>query len=149
MNKKAQGLSVTTIILVILGIIVLVILVLGFTVGWSKMKSWIVSSNNVDTIVNQCDIACSMGQTYGFCSEKRELKTEDETLKDTTCYVLAKKKTQYGIKECPAIKCGFYDDLKSAKAECSEEGETINYIDDLKIESYVCNAEDITTTTTP
>ena len=54
MNKKGQEMSVTAIILIILGLIVLVVLILGFTVGWSQIKEWIISlqtkSNSVKSI---------------------------------------------------------------------------------------------------
>ena len=57
--------STTTIILLILGVIVLVVLILGFTIGWNKIVPWI-SSNNVNTIVTSCDAACATGDKYGF-----------------------------------------------------------------------------------
>lgn len=40
LNKKAQGMSTSTIILLILGIVILVILILGFTLGWDKIAPW-------------------------------------------------------------------------------------------------------------
>jgi len=40
LNKKAQGMSTSTIILLILRIVILVILILGFTLGWDKIAPW-------------------------------------------------------------------------------------------------------------
>jgi len=66
-NKKAQEMSVTTIILIVLGIFILVVLILGFTRGWGNIKDWIIPSNNVKTIADSCKIACGTDQVYSYC----------------------------------------------------------------------------------
>jgi len=99
-NKRGQGLSTNAIILIVLGVLVLVVLIVGFTMGWDRIAPWL-SSNNVDTIAQQCGIACSTNAQYEFCSVKRELKA-DETLKDVTCYYLSEKEN-YGVGKCSAI----------------------------------------------
>ncbi len=106
-GKKAQGLSITTIILIILGVIVLVMLIVGFTMGWSGIKDWIAPSNNVQQIVSQCEIACATGGKYDFCSELRTLKIKGDDIEDTNCYALATNSdyAKYGIDECKAITC--------------------------------------------
>jgi len=142
-DKRAQGMSITTIILIILGLIVLVVLIVGFTAGWTNIKEFIAPSNNVDKIVQQCSIACSTNQKFAFCSEKRELKSVDEKLEDVTCYSLAEKKRVYGIEKCPVIDCGIYNTLELAKSACSEEGEELQYLDELKVATYSCTGEDI------
>lgn len=119
-NKKAQGLSITTIILIILGVIVLVMLIVGFTMGWGNLKDWIAPSNNVQQIVSQCEIACATGGKYDFCFAKRELKSEDEKLEEVSCYTLSKKRSQYGVGDCSAISCGIYDDAVIASEKCEE-----------------------------
>ncbi len=68
--------STNTIILLILGIVVLVVLILGFTTGWDKLAPWL-SGNNVDTIVTACEAACTMGSQYDFCTFERDLKASD------------------------------------------------------------------------
>ena len=37
LNKKGQDLSIGTLILIVLGIVVLVLLILGFTLGWGNL----------------------------------------------------------------------------------------------------------------
>jgi hypothetical protein len=76
MNKRGQDLSTSTIILIILGIAVLVILIIGFTIGWQKVVPWL-SSNNVDTVVNQCQASCTTSDTYGYCGLNRTLTASD------------------------------------------------------------------------
>lgn len=103
-DKRGQGLSTNAIILIILGVVVLVILIAGFTVGWKTLLPFL-STDNVDTIVKACATACATDSVYSYCSKQRELETEDETLKDVTCYYLSKKQTKYGIEECSSITC--------------------------------------------
>jgi hypothetical protein len=117
-NKRGQGLSTNAIILIILGVVVLVVLIIGFTVGWDKIAPWI-SSNNVDTIAQQCEVACSTGSVYDYCSMKRTLKVEGKEDITKTCYELATNTSydSYGIDECPTLE---------NKGECktTSEGES-------------------------
>ena len=139
-NKKAQGMSVTTIILIVLGLFVLVALIVGFTMGWGNIKEWIAPSSNVDKIVQQCSIACGTNQKFSFCSEKRELKSNDGNLEDVTCYYLAEKKSVYGIERCsPAINCntGIFKDADEAKGECKDAGGADAKADDYGVQYLV------------
>ena len=77
MNKRGQGLSVNAIILIILGVFVLAMLIIGFTVGYGTLKDKLVPSNNVKTIVDACSIACATHSQYDFCTAPRELKADD------------------------------------------------------------------------
>jgi len=110
-NKRGQGLSTNTIILLILGIVILVVLILGFTMGWSKLLPFI-KSNNVGNIVNACQLACSNGETgkYDFCSLPRNLNDGEKEIKGVTCDALSidDETTDYeiyDIKKCPGITC--------------------------------------------
>lgn len=109
-SKRGQGLSVNAIILIVLGIVVLVIMILGFTLGWSKILPFL-GKNNVKNIVQSCQIACTTESVYDFCLFKRDLK-EEVNLKDVTCNYLLKNQTKYGVAECP-ISC---DDILIVKA---------------------------------
>lgn len=107
-NKRGQGLSTSTIILLILGIAVLVVLILGFTLGWEKLAPWL-SSNNVNTIVNQCQIACTTSDVYGYCSQERILKSDDlpDGIKEVTnnCKFFSETENykKYNVGECPEL----------------------------------------------
>ena len=145
-NKRGQGLSTNAIILIVLGVIVLVVLIVGFTVGWRNIAPWI-SSNNVDTIADQCETSCITHGSYDFCIRKRELKADDQTLTDVTCNYLNQKQPQYGIKSCSAIPCDnvvFVTDVASTAALNSKcegnEGKTIQILIEKKLESYNCPA---------
>jgi len=103
-NKRGQGLSVNAIILIILAVVVLVMLIIGFTAGWDQLAPW-VPSNNVDTIVQQCGIVCSTAKIYDYCSVNRTLKAEDldEDLVKT-CNQFALNYPGYGIANCSAAQ---------------------------------------------
>ena len=111
-NKRGQGLSTNAIILIILGIIVLVMLVLGFTIGWSRLLPFL-SRENVDSVVNGCVAACSSNSVYGFCTQLRELTDAEGNTIEATCKDFATEKDEagdlkyekYGIADCPSIPC--------------------------------------------
>tara|TARA_Y100000310_G_scaffold162298_1_gene162297 strand:+ start:748 stop:1251 length:504 start_codon:yes stop_codon:yes gene_type:complete len=107
MNKRGQGLSTNAIVLIVLGVIVLAVLILGFTMGWKNIAPWIGGGNNVDEIGDACSIACSTKSKYDFCSVERELNDgQGNDFKDVTCNYLAQKQPSYGIDTCSPIDCG-------------------------------------------
>lgn len=115
LNKRGQEMSTNTIILVILGVIVLVVLILGFTLGWDRIVPWVFSKNNVNTIVSVCGAACGTQSAYDFCVFERTLKAEDlpggvKEVKGTCNYFATEKDEQgeliyvkYGINDCPGL----------------------------------------------
>ena len=102
-NKKGQGMSTSTIILLILGLVILVVLVLGFSLGWNKLAPWI-NSNNLETIKTSCGAACSTGSTYDFCNFPREVKDGVNKKFESTCKSLSTEEQYvsrgYGIEPC-------------------------------------------------
>ncbi len=107
-NRRGQGLSTNAIILIILGVVVLIVLILGFTMGWKKILPF-VSTNNVETIKTSCDIACSTNSAFDYCSVEREVKDGTNDNFEDTCYNLANSEgystRNYGIAVCPSITC--------------------------------------------
>ncbi len=157
LNKRGQGLSTNAIILIILGVVVLVILIIGFTLGWGTLKDRITGGgNNVDDVVQECSSACATLSRYSYCSAKKELKTEDETLTNVTCYYLAEKQPQYGIEKCSALSCDYvFVDVDVNEGETIEDkckdneenaiqalkGETIQALIDNELISHDCPAQ--------
>ena len=105
-QKRGQGLSTNAIILIVLGVVVLVILIAGFTMGWRNVAPWL-SSENVGTIVTSCDTSCSTNNVYAFCSKDRELVDSEKKKVKTTCVILAEVSdfSKYAIDECSSIDC--------------------------------------------
>jgi len=124
-NKKAQGLSTSTIILLILGVVILVILVLGFVLGWDKISPWIKQDNNVDTVKQTCQTACNMERRYDFCSNANIVLKADKSEYTATCYTysVSGEFSKYGIEACgtldckPVVTCSDWTYLKKGQKE--------------------------------
>jgi len=106
-TRKGQGLSVNAIILIVLGLVVLVLLIIGFVFGFGQFKSVrdAFLPTNTGIIVKACEVACSTNSQFDFCSQGRELKTDDKILKDVTCNYLSKKNPELGIGDCASVSC--------------------------------------------
>jgi len=102
-NKKGQGMSISTIILLILGVIVLVVLALGFSVGWSKILPF-VSQDNVNAVSQQCSVACTTNDVFGFCTKVISLTTGGQTYSES-CYNYSMKANyaSFKIAACPTL----------------------------------------------
>ncbi len=77
MNKRGQNITLGTIILIILGVVVMVILIFGFTTGWGKLWERLTGTagnSNVDTVVTACNLACNTENKYGYCREVKNVK---------------------------------------------------------------------------
>lgn len=121
-DKRGQELSTNAIILIVLGIVVLVILIIGFTVGWNRIAPWL-SSDNVNTVVTQCESACSTGSVYDFCGKVRKLN-DGETEIETSCatFAVISEYSKYGIAKCPEITCELQcDTIKIAEKQATEK----------------------------
>ena len=111
-GKKGQELSTNAIIMIVIGVIVLVVLVLGFSIGWSKLLPF-VSTNNVQNVVTACSTACSTGSIFDFCQSPRDVKDGTNDKFTDTCYNLAELTDtgeiyagrNYGIARCQEVTC--------------------------------------------
>jgi hypothetical protein len=104
MGKRGQSMSTNTIVLLILALIVLVILAIGFILGWDKITPW-VSKSNVDNIKSSCDAACSTNSVYDFCTIQRDLKSgvKGESKTQASCAVFSIEPllySRFGISKC-------------------------------------------------
>jgi len=80
LNKKGQGgLSITTLVVIIVAIIVLVFLIYGFTTGFGNLWDRITAffggggGSNVDTHVTACGLACTTNSEFDYCGSKRDV----------------------------------------------------------------------------
>lgn len=114
MNKKAQGLSVTTIVIVVLAIIVLVVLILGFTGGWGnlweRMKGFFGGGDNVDAVIQACNVACTTEAKHDYCYRKRTVVLDDKTkINYFSCYPLWGFYYDLGFQPCDEMVCDKLD----------------------------------------
>jgi len=79
-SKKGQQMTLGTIIAIVLGIVVLIFLIYGFSTGWSNLWERITGLGggdvNVDVIKTACTLACQQKSTYGFCDQIRTVVVE-------------------------------------------------------------------------
>jgi hypothetical protein len=83
-NKKGQDLSIGTLILIVLGIIVLVLLVLGFSIGWSNLWEKINifgGTSSVGDVVTACNLAITAQDKFTQCQKTWDIKVEGTSTK--------------------------------------------------------------------
>ena len=81
-NKRGQGLEVSTIILIVLGVILLVFLVLGFSLGWANLWNKIGifgGGASINDVVAACNLAVTSNNVYGYCEDFKRVKVGSQT----------------------------------------------------------------------
>lgn len=106
MNKRGEstGTPVWLIVTIILALIVLVFMVFGTgeALGdlWSKVAGFGSGKVNVQTVVQSCQVACSVDGTYDYCRKLRSVVFENEGDKyKLTCSMLEKPSVEFSVKE--------------------------------------------------
>lgn len=82
MNKKGQDLSIGTLILIVLGIVVLVLLILGFSIGWSNLWEKInifQGGSSISDVITSCKLAVVAGNTFDYCQNFNKIKIDGNT----------------------------------------------------------------------
>lgn len=77
MNKKGQEMTLGTIIAIVLGLVVLIFLIYGFSTGWSSLWSKVtgsVSGSNVEDKILDCETDCSLNEKTSYCFESKDLR---------------------------------------------------------------------------
>mgnify|MGYP001374508748 CR=1 FL=1 len=97
MNKKAFELTISTLVLFILGILVLIALYLAVTGGFEKFKSStkpFTDTAQSSAVKQGCSIACSSSDKLTYCCEEYTIDEKKVKCNDTRLEV-----------PCPAITC--------------------------------------------
>jgi hypothetical protein len=87
-NKKAQDLSIGTLILIVLGIVVLVLLILGFTMGWENLWNKINifgGTSSVADVATACRLALTSQDKYTLCEKIWDIKEGDNPKEKVGC----------------------------------------------------------------
>jgi len=95
---------------IILVVIVLVILAVGFVGSWktlwSRMNVFGGSSEDVQTVIEACQLACAKQSTYSFCKKSWTIKEGDAEKRIVTCEKLY---SEQGLGGCESIpSCSEY-----------------------------------------
>ena len=85
MNKRGFELAISTLVLLILGMLILIALVLVLTGVFEKFISAIrgYSGSEVDNLNKLCQSQCDLDNKYSFCCEMKKLGKEDITCLDS------------------------------------------------------------------
>jgi hypothetical protein len=115
MNKRGADIT-TVIIFLVVGLVVGVLLIWGFSTNWQIFSSMFSSGNNINTITTQCQTSCATADSYGYCTMKRTLKADDlpndvdgkaQKQVINTCDYFATNADflKYGVSTCSAVTC--------------------------------------------
>jgi len=81
-NKKGQDLSIGTLILIVLGIVVLVLLILGFSIGWQNLWEKINifgGGSSIGDVAIACGLSATQDNQYGYCQDFKKVKVAGKT----------------------------------------------------------------------
>jgi len=111
MDKRGLEIAVSTIILIILGILILIALLFlfGSQTNWfSDILKIFQGKSNLDSIVASCNVFAGNEQFFNYCCEKREIKAGGKDF-NMTCSELKSNEIASGkINElkCDDVDCG-------------------------------------------
>lgn len=111
-NKKAAEMTIGTIIIIILALVVLAVVIYGFTTGWGNLWQNIINFGggniNVASVAKACQVACVSLSEYDYCTLTRKVTFNDKGIADSnngrsfTCKELETKGA--GI-SCDSLPC--------------------------------------------
>ena len=111
MNKKGAEMAIGTIVIIILALVVLVVIIYGFSQGWDNLFRKIGLTGggkvNVQDTLSGCNLACSTNQQYAYCEKQLQVIFKDGDKPQTfTCLSLQQTKgTTIGLDQCMGVTC--------------------------------------------
>ena len=153
-NKKAQDLSIGTLILIVLGIVVLVLLILGFSYGWASLLEkinifW--GKTSISDVVNACNLAVTSNARYTYCNQFNEV-TVDGKKEWISCEDprVASGLTSKLQGECEKIKLNDNSEVSPAQKKCldligtkTDKNDISNICTKTKVNNKPCRELDI------
>lgn len=99
MSKKSMELAIGTLVMIVLAALILVVLILGFTIGWNNLWNKILpyiggnSGYNIDSVKNACDILCkaasvSPSTKSEYCTDTKTIIYGNNNKKQESCHNL-------------------------------------------------------------
>jgi hypothetical protein len=76
-NKRGAEFTIGMLIAIVIGIVVLVIVIIGFVGGWNNLLDKLNifgGGDDLGSVGQTCALACSAGNTNGFCKTGRDVK---------------------------------------------------------------------------
>ena len=108
MINKRGDVAINTIVIIILALVVLVIVIYGFTVGWGNLFQNILvfggGKINVESVVRGCQVACTTQASFDYCLKQRDvIFDEKQKAEKLTCKGLELKNV--GLDFCNTLDC--------------------------------------------
>jgi hypothetical protein len=123
-----KGIMTRTLFVIILALVVLVVLIWGFSTNWSGGLSNLdlfVGSTNIEFIESECELACKVDRNYTqVCEKERTLKLGGGNAVKGTCSSIGDVDTIKGYAGMPG--CGFVDCREGEEAKCYEKGKRVD-----------------------
>ncbi len=121
-DKKGE-MTIPIIIAVVIGVILLIFLLSGFSSQGRSFRDVIANlgggSANVDTVMTGCEIACEGDSSHSYCEQERRVDYGDKTWEKGSCSTLEDKSTKITISPCD-IDCGEYTVPALESSEAAE-----------------------------
>ncbi|MEM0465439.1 MAG: hypothetical protein QXW97_01910 [Candidatus Pacearchaeota archaeon] len=120
MNKRGAEMTIGTIIVIILALVVLVVIIYGFTVGWSNLWQKITGfspKSNVHTHVQACQIACTSESKYDYCKPRQVIfEDKGKPVQFRSCEDLQiQRGSSIGLEPCLSISCAGTEEAGSCE----------------------------------
>ena len=137
MGKKGQDLSIGTLILIVLGIIVLVLLILGFSMGWSNLWAKINifgggGKSDISAMVTACNLAVISNSVYDYCNDFKEVNVDGKK-EWVNC---EDSRVASGVDT--KLTCPNGDENSRVKEKCISLMESKKIKEDTKINQKIC-----------
>jgi hypothetical protein len=105
-NKRGFEIAISTIVLLILGLVVLIVLILLFTGQAQRFLNYLSgSASDVDDAVSICNSQTFETQSYAYCCEKKKVQIQGEKL-ELSCMELSERIGRIDFKNCSSVFCG-------------------------------------------
>lgn len=119
LNKRGQELSITTIILIIIGIVVLVVIIIGFTQGTDFFfdKLNFLPGQTLESFVQACSIAGQSGLTADYCKSFKKVELNKQKM-FVNCQYDEVENLIDSDKRLSESKCG--TESENAKKQCGD-----------------------------
>lgn len=136
LNKKGQDLSIGTLILIVLGIVVLVLLILGFSLGWSNLWDKVNifgGGASIADVVTRCNLEITSNNGFGYCQKFDKVKVSGQ-VEYVNCQDPRVEDQLDNKLSCGEARKTYFE---SAKLYCNQIGNTLG-TKDVKINGLTC-----------
>ena len=84
-DKRGLQLAISTLVVLVLSMLVLIVLITGFTMGWSNFWERLSGffGSDVDNVSKLCQTQCDLQSEFSFCCVEKELGREVITCLDS------------------------------------------------------------------